>query len=230
MRCAMRIPLLSALAVLLVIPAAQAGEIRSSKEMWNARYGEIVPITGGPLMFTGHVYNTLGLNDCPEAEWKALDPRALKKQFKARAVILNGPRYFLMDRSTLANPGKVASFGGLEARHLADVKIPLTNLLRGKSKPYAENSVKRTTNYTFRKGRTIYQLTSPDGTRYVMQSYSQIVDPSLTEPDLTSLGRRLKLPPGWQYNAIKLDQDLILSATGTAYVIQDELDNTYQRM
>lgn len=213
----------------LALPAAGAERVGSRDRLWNVRYGEILLVTGGPLAFTGHVYNTLGLNDCPEAEWKALDPRKLKKQFKARTVILNGPRYFLMDKNTLANPGKVATFGGLEARHLADVDIPLTVLLRGKSKPYTENTVKRTSEYIFRKGRTIYELTSPAGARYVMQSYSQMIDPSLTEPDLAALGSRLQLPPGWRYRAIKLDRDLVLRASGTAHVLQDELQNSYQR-
>lgn len=226
----MRLILLSALIVLAATFSAQAGKIRTGKDTWNARYGEVVLITGGPLKFVGHVYNTLGLNDCPEAVWKTLDPGKLKKEFKARAVILNGPRYFLMDTSTLANPGKVADFDGLAARHLADVEVPLTMLLRGKSKPYTENSVKRTTVYVFRKGRTIYKLTSPTGAEYVMQSYSQMIDPSLSEPGLVNLGRRLKLPPGWQYKAIKLHKDLELRATGTAHVLQDELENSYQRM
>ncbi len=195
----------------------------------GVRYGEILVVTGGPLSFTAGVYNTLGLNDCPEAEWKALDAGALKKEFRAAAIIFNGPRYFLMDRNSLTNPGKVATFGKLQARHLADVEIPLTTMLRGKSKPYVENTVKRTSEYLYRKGSRIYELVSPDGDVFTMQTYAQIVDPKLTEADLVTLASRLKLPVGWQYRTRILDGDLVLKADGVAYVLQDDFQNSYQR-
>ena len=220
-----------AIAMLSSLPliANEVGTTAFRNNMHGARYGEIVVVTGGPLTFTGHVYNTLGLNDCPEAAWKALHPQQLKEQFKADAIILNGPRYFLMDSVSLANPGSIATFGGLQARHLADVKIPLSSVLRGRSKPYTENVVTRTTQYVYRKGNTVYELISPDGRVYVMQAYALIVDPTLTEAKLAGLGSKLKLPQGWQYHVRKLDSDLVLRTSGVAYVLQDELQNSYQR-
>ena len=41
---------------------------------------------------------------------------------------------------------------------------------------------------------------------------------------------RLKLPPGWSYRSRILDQDLVASASGEATIIQDDLQNTYQRL
>jgi hypothetical protein len=227
----MRFLLLSALALACVLPTAPAADSpRARDHMRGARYGEVIVVTGGPLHFTGRVYNTLGLNDCPEARWKALDPAALKKQFRARAVLLNGPRYFLMDRSSLANPGPTETFGGLQARLFAEVKIPLSTLLRGKAKPYTETTVERTSEYLYRKGRPVYELLAPDGRRYVMQTYAQIVDPTLTEADLATLDRRLKLPKGWKYRVRAPDKDLVLRADVKAIVLQDDLANTYQRV
>jgi len=219
--------LLIGLAILPSIPAAEKTGARD--HMRNARYGEILVVTGGPFEFVGHVYNTLGLNDCPEAAWKALDPKQLAKQWKARAVLLNGPRYFMMDRSSLANPGAVATFDGLQARHLADVQLSLFTVLKGRAKAYTENTVKRTTEYLYRAGRPIYTLTAPDGRVYVMQTYALIVDPHLTEADLPTLGHRLKLPTGWKYAVRTPAHDLVLRANGTAYVLQDDLENSYQR-
>lgn len=195
----------------------------------NVRYGEIIVVTGEQMAFTGHVYNTIGLNECPEAQWKALDPARLKEEFKARAIIMNGPRYCLMDTNTFSNPGEVASFDGLKARHLADVSISPAVVLRGHSKPYTENKVSRTTKFVFRKGLPVYELVSPKGVVYVMQSYSQTVDPKLGESDLAKLGDRLKLPKGWQYRVRTPATDTILQTSGTAYVLQDELENSYQR-
>ena len=65
-----------------------------------------------------------------------------------------------------------------------------------------------------------------------MQSYSQIIDANLTEKDLRSLAKRLKLPDGWEYKAIKLNSDLELSTIKSkqATVVQDDLGNTYQKI
>jgi hypothetical protein len=224
---------LPAVVSLLLIVSASA-EITGGEgirdHMRGTRYGEIILITGGPFSFTGHVYNTLGLNNCPEAAWKELDPAVLKKQFKADAVVLNGPRYFMMDEASLQKPGSVERFGGLQARHLADVQISLMTMLHGRAKPYTESSVKRTSMFLYRKGRPIYQLSAPDGYTYVMQTYSLIVDPKLTQAQLPSLGQRLRLPSGWSYKVCRPDTDLILRSTGTAHVLQDDLENSFQRL
>lgn len=209
-------------------PAA-AANVRERGHMRNARYGEIIVVTGGPIHFTGHVYNTLGLNDCPEAAWKALDKDQIKREYHGIAVILNGPRYFMMDRSSLANPGAVATFGGIQARHFADVDLSLGMILRGKAKPYTETTVLRHTTFTYKAGRPVYELVSPDGVVYVMQTYALLVDPNLTEAQLPGLGSRLKLPSGWKYRVVTPASDLALTASGTAYVLQDDLEDSYQR-
>ena len=45
---------------------------------------------------------------------------------------------------------------------------------------------------------------------------------------LRSLGRRLDPPPGWRYRMRRLRADLDLGANGSATIVQDELQNTYQ--
>ena len=63
-----------------------------------------------------------------------------------------------------------------------------------------------------------------------MQSYAQIVDPKLSYDQLPGLGSRLKLPTGWKYLPVTLDADLKMHAAGEAYIVQDDLQNTYQRV
>jgi hypothetical protein len=63
-----------------------------------------------------------------------------------------------------------------------------------------------------------------------MQSYSQIVDPALGFGDLIALGSRLKPPRGWHYRSRVLNADLVAQSIGAAHIIQDELQNTYQRL
>jgi hypothetical protein len=206
--------------------------LRLREQMHGARYGEVLLVTGRLNRIEATVYNTLGLNDCPDDLWRALDPEAIKKAYRARAVILNGPRYFLMDKVSIADPGEeIFDFGGLQMRRLATVPLPLTSLLGGlRRHPYSEQTVRRTTVYVWDQGREVYELVAPDGTTYVMQSYSLAVDPTLTEADLPTLGTRLRLPDGWRYRVRRLEGEWALAVDGEAHLVQDELENSYQRV
>jgi len=196
------------------------------------RYCEILVVNGSMTDLVATVYNTLGVNDCPAKQWSAIDPSVLKEQLNAKAVEMNGPRYFLMDKIGQSNVAPPVTFlSGLGFKERATVQIPLTTMLRGKAKPYQETTVKRSTEYVFTKGSEVYELVSPEHT-YVMQTYAQIIDPKLTEADLAKLGNRLKLPKRWTYKVVMLDKDLVLKtvATQEAHVTQDDLLNTYQRI
>jgi len=193
----------------------------------NVRYCEVFVVRKHLFSTTAGVYNTLGLNDCPAEKWASLDPARLKKEWNVAAIILNGPRYFIMDRNAIQAPGKVESFDGLDARLLAQLEIKPNS---SKRLPYTENGVQRQNRYVYERGKNIYELLSPNGRVYVMQSYSQEVDKELNEPALLTLADRLKLPGGWKYRTRTLDEDLVIeNVAGKAYVIQDELKNTYQR-
>jgi hypothetical protein len=109
----------------------------------------------------------------------------------------------------------------------ATIDVGLLDLLH---RPYREQTINRDTVYTFKAGRPVFMLEAVDGSRYAMQAYAQIVDKTLTYDDLPKLGAKLKLPSGWRYKSVTPDQDLVLGAQGTATVIQDELENTYQKL
>ncbi|NCZ71833.1 MAG: hypothetical protein EBY80_17105, partial [Actinobacteria bacterium] len=77
-------------------------------------------------------------------------------------------------------------------------------------------------------GSTEFFLTDPDGNRYVMQAFSQQVDPSMSEESLTGLGDRLTLPEGWTYSVEIIDEDLVIETVDVkARVLQDDLLNSY---
>jgi len=144
---------------------------------------------------------------------------------------LNGPRYWMMDQ-IIANGdsagGDVKTFGDMQMQLRAKVEIPMGQTSAGGSY-YTDNVVDRNTEYIFKAGQPLYQLVNPQGDVYTMQTYSQIVDPTLTLEDLPNLGSRLKLPTGWQYRVTTPAQDLHLVAHGKAYLIQDDLTNSYQK-
>ena len=57
-------------------------------------------------------------------------------------------------------------------------------------------------------GTVVHELIDPGGKTYIMQAYSQIVNPNLTIEDLPNLAYSLKLPSGWQYRTRVLTQNL----------------------
>ena len=204
---------------------------KSVSNLRNQRYCEVLVGKRDWLKLEVKVFNTQGLNLCPEAQWKDLTKESVAKNFDASFVLLNGPRYWIMDEIQAAgntvNDIK-ASFGGIEMNLRATIQLSLMKQFIG-SKQFTPNEITRTTNFVYKSGNAIYELTSPGGDVYVMQSYSQIVNPTLNMKDLPELGQQLKLPAGWTYRSRVLDKDLSLVANGVAYVLQDNLANSYQR-
>ena len=58
-------------------------------------------------------------------------------------------------------------------------------------RPYIARSVARETVFRFKAGRVVHELTDPDGTTYVMQSYTLIKDPNL-QPSTSSTTLRVR--------------------------------------
>lgn len=215
------------------IPAVAATQSMTiPDDLRNVRYCEIIPVFQEGTTLNVEVYNTLGLNDCPDDAWKKLNAESMAEQYGARVVKLNGPRYWVLNKlvgSGATRNGKVVDFGGIQMTLRATLQTKIWQGSVG-DKFYTPNEVHRTTVFTYRAGNRVYELKAPNGDVYMMQSYSQIVDPKLTMDDLEKLGSRLKLPQGWTYGARVLDADIELKADGIAYVINDDFYNAYQRV
>ena len=200
---------------------------KTGTHLRGKRYCEVLLLHPAPAGITADVYNTYPLNACPEAQWRAMDAGAIARENTMLVALLNGPRYWLMDtiekNDSRAEVRK--SFGGMEMIQRATVVVG--NPIEA-SKPYTQNSVDRRTVFSFDTGRTVYELTAPDGTKYVMQSWSQQVEPTLREADLAGLGARLHLPAGWSYSSRTLTAPLrVVTTSTTAKVVQDDLKNSY---
>jgi hypothetical protein len=192
----------------------------------DARYCEIIALDGAPPDATAVVWNTIGLNKCPAAWWNAFDAGDLAQELGASAVVLNGPRHFLMDSVTVPRTGRVRSFHGQKLRRVA--AIPIHTAAELAQVPYTDRVVARDNTWRWQRGRRIYELVAPGGDVYVMQAYSQIKDRSLSIGMRRALGRRLELPAGWRYRSRVLRRPLAVGANGQATIVQDELQNTYQ--
>jgi hypothetical protein len=213
--------------------ASQSARTPDLADLRGARYGEIFLITSHEGQLTAAVYNTTGLNDCPAAKWRSLDPGKLARDFGVQAVYLNGLRFWTLDQITAHATGEILSFDGLDARLVAELTIPPELDLAGQpgGRYYRDHTIKRDTEFIFTAGRPVYEMLTQDGRTYLMQAYSHIVDDSLTPDSLPALGDRLHLPQGWRYRAQTPDRDVRLRTVGgAAHVVQDELQNTYMQL
>jgi len=192
------------------------------------RYCEVLLVHTGSAGLYADVYNTYPLNACPPAEWTALDATALAKEHGAPFAELNGPRFWLMDsiQKVRTSAEQVTTFGGIAM--ILEATVQIGPDIAAAQVPFTPHTVSRQAAFTFDAGRQVYELVAPDGTVWIMQTYSQIKDPTLSQVDLAGLAPRLTLPAGWTYRVRTLTAPLVVATTSTAaHVLQDNLENSY---
>jgi len=196
-----------------------------SEPLRGKRYGEVLLVSVGPDGPQATVYNTFPLNECPADEWSRLDADAVAVEHGATAALLNGPRYWLMDTidKDMGADREIAAFGGLQMYRQATVLLSSMN-----PAPYVPNTVARNAVFVFDAGLPVFELVDADGGQWVMQTWSQVVDPDLYYEDLPGLAGRLHLPDGWTYRTRTLETELrIDTSSQAALVLQDDLTNSY---
>ncbi len=202
------------------------------------RYTKVFLIGGHAIThhLVGGVYNTLGLNDpngtgdtSPQALLDKVDEDALKEEYELLGVFKNGPRLWCLDWVEVM-VGAERDFHGLEARWVMWLDVP-KEMRKHESVAYKQISGKRDTQLGIDAGSPAFLLDDPDGDTWCMKSASLIVDPSQTYENLKDLDSRLKPAPGWNFRAVILEKDLVLTADdGNVKITQDELGNTYDRV
>jgi hypothetical protein len=194
-------------------------------DVFGKRYGEVLLVRVTHTGPEASVYNSFPLNDCPADLWSQLDPQVILTEHGAAAALLNGPRYWLMSTIEKADTGtpETKTFGGIDMLRQATVQLSSMN-----PAPYTVNKVSRHAVFVFDANRPVFELIDPQGRRWVMQTWSQIVDPTLSLDDLPGLAARLQLPSGWSYQSRMLTSPLrVDTTTEDAHVTQDDLANSY---
>ena len=193
--------------------------------MHGMRYCEILLSKGRNI----EVYTTLNLNNCPDKLWKQITVQSIKQETHAFQVYLNGPRRFVIDglkNATLVDPTP-RLFQGLAMRKAATLHLSLFDIFFG-ARPYHKHTVNRNTTWIYKANSRIYELLSPKGEVYVMQSYP--ISEEFREASLKTLDSSLHLPDGWQFKTglLKETKELV-AINDKAYVLQDDHENTYQQ-
>lgn len=208
---------------------ATANDVSLSTNVRGRRYCEVLSgmVTGATVRLD--VYNTYGLNDCPDDAWRRLDVAALRTELGTPVVVLNGPRYWTLDAFDMAavQDPTVRTIGGIPMRIAGRVEVPLA--AAASSAPYTDRSIRRDTTVRFAAGGRVFELLDNAGHVYVMQSFS-VQRTAQTIESLSTLGARLMVPMGWSFRSRVLTDDLrIVAEGGMATVLTDDFNNTYQR-
>ncbi len=194
------------------------------QNMRGQRYAEIFVIKETGL----EVYNTAGLNDCPDELWNGIDPEKIKQEFGAVGVQKSGPRYWMMDRQVLLL-GDTASFAGLEARWAARAPLSVVQAGAAGGEPFKIYTPAKTQSMVYESGKPVFELIDPDGHVYVLQARES----QIPLESLPTLGEKMKLmPEGWQYRTRTLTEDLELDLGphATIYAVGDDFKQYYTRI
>ncbi len=192
--------------------------------------GEIFLLTKADGGYDALVYNTVGRGPCPDEEFAAIDVVKLAAECGCDLVWKNPRRFWMMDALTIDMVGEPATFGGVEFNLLAKMHMPPAfDPTRSQSAmAFQPAQIRRNNVYEFLSGQPVYLLRSPDDVTWVMQTFTNHVAHDLDEAALPGLADRLVLPEGWRFQAGTLDQDLIITTTGLANIVPDNLANMYQ--
>lgn len=211
------------------LSSAQEG---NTGPMYNVRYCEVLLANFQDGKVRAEVHNTAELSSCPQDQWDTLDAGVIAQERGFMRAIKNGPRFWVLDEIIANNPDSmmnkpVSKFGDIPMRLVATVELAAPVL--GGQSGYSPNRVARDTVFQFFVGRRVYQLQSPEGKRYIMQSFTRAIDSDQQLDDLISLGDHLQLPPRWEFTTKVLETSLdVYSAKGIAEVVTDDFGNTYQ--
>jgi hypothetical protein len=199
----------------------------------NARgsvWCELVPMVGTPPNLTAHIYTSTSVDHCDEKRAAAVDPVKLAADLGVPKVAVNPGRYWVMDKVTLFAAGETVALQGIKVKWGATMTPEdVTTILSGK--PWGIGRIKRDTEWLYRKGKPVWLLHAPENKVWVLQVFTKAKDPSLSMETLDTLGGKLQLPPGWRFERKVLAEDLSLQprrADGYAYIMRDNLGNTYQ--
>jgi hypothetical protein len=224
----------AAAAMIAAVPASAANpSYNIQKGAYGKRYCELMLVKAqSNLRLHIQVWNTFGLNSCPEAAWKATTTgdalKSLATTNSMDQVSVNGPRWWVFDQIGGVLTAEVKTFGTITMRQAAVLD------LGGAPTPFVELTVQRTSTWIYDKGTYVRVLTAPNGRKYAMQAFTTMVNSKVTEKSLNTLASGskplLKLPAGWSYKATKLSKQLKIVATGTMTVVQDNLKSTYSRI
>ena len=186
----------------------------------NMRFCEVLVINEGYV----DIYNTSGLNACPDDAWNAIDPTEMAKQMNVQSIQKNGPHFWVMDSQTIGF-GETKSFGGIDARWAARAPISSLGGSEG-STPYQPFKTCKTQKMVYDAGQKVWEMVNNEGQVWVLQAH----EAQFSLDNLDTLDTQMKsFPDGWSWRTRTLEAQLVidLQAADCNMGIGDELHQYY---
>lgn len=200
-------------------------------EMRGCRFCEVGLITGTSQdNAVANIWNTTSACDPTPEQFDALDADAIARENGALRALLNPVRHWMVDRLDVWEAGDDRSFGTITGTWMGVVGAA-TVMQATVQGVYDPGYVYSSNTFAFNRGSEVYLLQAPDGEVFVMQSFAEHSNPTLSEGNLAHLAGLLDLPAGWGFRAEVLDHDLEVSSArhdNLAHLVQDNLQNLYQ--
>lgn len=212
---------------------------REGTQIWRGiEYCEILSSSnrlGWAHVLDFTAYNTIFLG-CDRAKWNEITIKTIRDLDGGLIVRLNGPRGWAFD--TVSSDSKLVDNRITKINDMDWVVVGIVeatpyeifmNLFYKQTTLYKERQVRRKTEYIFHAGKPLYYLSSPEGKTYAMQSYAKFIYP-VSEENLPEIGQHLNLPPGWEYHAVILAEELRVKAENAiGIIVQDDFQDVYSR-
>ena len=199
------------------------------KDSRGLRFCGMGAFVGVGQMQRAHVYTAAAFPVTPETH-KQIDPERLAKELEVDMCAVNSGRFWMMDEYTYMG-SDIMNFHGVEMRWAGDMTG--AEMIAQFKSPYSPSLIYRNTNWVWHAGEPAYLLREPDGAAvWVLQEFTQEVEPTLEADNLDQLGAKYKnLPEGFTFETKILDEELSLDtshAGGWAAIMRDEFGCTYQ--
>lgn len=189
-------------------------------------------------------YSSYGYGPCDQKAFESLTLPTIAASLatldkKPYFILKGGMNHTTASSVTIGLTKPFMEIGVLKFSLIAETILPLNTLLTSPTlvkqgftaTPYVEYPSIEKSYYFWAPGSEIYELADPNGTPYVMTSYSSQFDPNVKIQDLKKLPSVLTLPPGWTFRISTLDKVLQIRAKQlsgfTTYRVMDEFGNFY---
>jgi len=224
---------------------APAPNIGKSNHGYGTKFCMFASVNPKFFYYELTTFSSLRLGECVEEEYLRLNEASILAQLQ---TTLNPQRIIKLGFHTnvastnltvvekpyfYVGANKFDQEGVIKLNYLRYIQLFLTyeNFRKGISKaayvPMVKNSPLR---FIYSPGSTVYELVSPDDRVFIMTSFTNQLNPTLSLENLRELGTTLTMPPGWKFRFRVLERQVDIEAAAPNYpstVIFDDFQNFY---
>lgn len=194
----------------------------------EAKTGNVVAACYNPMFTENGI--PASKDTAPQASVEGIDVDKLKAHYGLLGASLNGPKVWTPDWAEVQK-GKERDFNGIRAPWVAQLDMKRAGAVADVA-PYEPMTIARESRLGWKKGTRVMVLDDADGNAWVIKGFQLGLEPRFTYDDFLANGASYfkKLPPGWRFRVVTLQEDLVETPEGgVATIMSDEFFNVYDK-